>query len=610
MASRDLDVGRYVPGAMIWRVNTNKPIQNRNFVSSAASKPLFVRQLLSSSSASLPPAGKRLRVATATNVVVPVGTSRLSASSPKQYNQSLVSSKRGFINKIREQREIARQGRAAPYTVRGRKLCAEDPAECAVSVGGRKHGRTSRVCGECGVVTCWKCAGESGPRLLRIEICGNCKAKRAMEEEAHLIIDDAKARRSFQRGAELEARATGGKRRPQTHNSQCGRVEAFTQWAANSEGRIVCLVDFPSANILVRYIQARSNGEKLACKRGAVSAATIGDDLTAIRNWAQRLADEHEIELVDNTYSARVQGELRHAKDYGSVPNDRRQPVEEAKFLEMYDELAHAKDTCQDPDQLFRLQSYFVAIVGLWFLLSRRYCWAHRPYKSSDLQRDLSVTRSQAEVSRMPQTLLWGRDSEKTQFVRALVSGEKNQAQQAITVRWSTDGHFLGVPVAEDLHRTLTEMDMEDGGFLLRTHREGKTAWGQKEWKGFLDWAARRLGVARETLGTTSFRRGYATCLREHGLSPEYIRLLGYWRSDAANDYDGAAMNVRLHVQKAGAGATATTGVRMGQCMKAQPIASQSAISERSTGKGTSTSGKVLTVGGRRFVRVSDRERV
>jgi hypothetical protein len=426
-----------------------------------------------------------------------------------------------------------------PYYVRGGKLTPQEPSPCAV------HGRTTQLCVTCNAVTCWKCAHAKAPPYLRVAVCKQCKIDAAVQQEFSndtdlATVHSAAARQSVMKGAAFAADILQDQNRIVTQGDTAGRINAFQKWSA-SEGRPSLIVSSPSENLISRFIEARSKGEPSACSRGAVNADTIAKDLAAIRTWIAHFAEEHKVLLVDNTQTPKVRAELRWAKDTGVCDSKRKAAVPEVDYLRVYNQLRNATG--------FLHQSYFCALGSIWNLLPRRGCLASRTWDPAYLARDVSTRQQQAHLGQNPQPFLWGLDRNGDGFVRVLLSGEKNQAQKATTTRFATSAHFLGVDFPEDLHRTLTKMQMPKGPFL-RKSRHSQEAWGQLEWRKFLDFLAAALNMPRATVGTTSLRRGYATSLRENGVSSEYIRMIGYWRSDASEEYDGAAMNVRLDAQK------------------------------------------------------------
>jgi hypothetical protein len=422
-------------------------------------------------------------------------------------------------------------------------LQRNEPPPC---VNSCRPGST-RICPFCQTITCWICASEEAPPLCRLRPCQDCIIIDALEEEADDIEDYELAKKSVEAGA--ANRNYDGKARPTTRTRRVRALAAFSNWARASEGRSGILIDkAPSTILLERFVKARSNGEPLACRHGPVCEQTIQTSMTAIRKWIQTMNASCCMSLIDHTFDPAVQSALQEAKDIGPVPNKRKAPVEEEPYLAVYDKLANPAVNYPDEDQ-FLMNSYFIATSSIFFLLPRRSCFAKRPWDPSFLVRDMNKPSNQAVLGQDPQPWKWGIDTNRHGYVRALIGLEKNQPQQALTTRWSTDSHFLGRAVAEDLHKAFTRLNMPAGPTLRRSPRSTEP-WNSTDWNAYLDFLAAELGMPRKTLGTTSLRRGYATCLREHGVSQEFIRMLGYWRSDAGNDYDGAAMAIRLGCQK------------------------------------------------------------
>lgn len=462
-------------------------------------------------------------------------------------------------------------------------------------------GKTTQLCPFCGDVKCWKCAKEEAKPLCRVQPCSKCEIYAALEAEKDDIEDFELASKSIARSAERSAHTRDGKAKPDTRTRRANAIEAFGLWARISEGRIGMGIDrAPSAKLWVRYVEARSNGEAMACPTTGkpVAEATIQKTVTAMRLWIARMNDTCDMNLVDTSYSMEVQGALRIAKDLGPVPNKRKAPVTEAKYKELYTKLRDPLHYYPQRDQ-FLMRQYFIATSGIWNLLPRRNCYARRHWDPSYLKRDLVTPSNQAALGQDTQPWKWGIDDAHDQWVRALIGLEKNQPQQALTTRWSTDKHWQGFAVAEDLHVAFTACDMPAGP-TLRKSRDSKVPWTPADWTRYIDFISNELDMVG-TFGTTSLRRGYATALREsHGLTQEYIRLLGYWRSDAANDYDGAAMAVRLNCQKLRPG---MVGGSLSSYSSLQAF--KTSTPQRSTAMSTSgTSQRSARPGVRSFVRV------
>jgi hypothetical protein len=461
----------------------------------------------------------------------------------RQDETAAITGVRAAITKLRVSSSTSTFVGAAKYFVRGGRVSPHDPPICPT------HGRTTQLCNECGKVSCWKCDKEAAPRYLRVAPCGDCHDSQAVSEE---MDDDCTnptlASKSILRAARVQRQVRQARNRTPTQRGTAGKIDLFQRWSA-AEGRPACVTSFPTENLVVLFISDRATGEPAACPRGAVAYETICSSVTAIRTWCQHFAAAMGLPNRDPTWSLSVQDALRWAKDFCEVPSGRKAAVEEAAFLRLYDKLRDA-DT-NYPENPFKFQAYFVAMANLWFNLPRRHCLAHRRWKPEFLYRDLARRRNQAELGQDTQPFLWGLDHNGHQFLRTIIGDEKNQAQKATTTRWVSSDHYLERDVPEDLHTTLQKMAMPEG-FLLRPHKTSVAAWEATEWREFLDFVARELPMPRDTVGTTSFRRGYATSLREHKVPKEYIKMLGYWRSDASEEYDGACMNARLDVQKRG----------------------------------------------------------
>lgn len=426
--------------------------------------------------------------------------------------------------------------RPAPYVVRGGRLQPHDPPVC------RTHGRTTRACVECDKVICWKCENEKHPSLLRLVICPTCKASKHWEEEKGFAIDVDRARASLDKAMKFIDSIRDGKNRTPTVGKTCGRWERFVKYAS-ARGWSVGPPS-PSAALLCDFIHDMIIGVD---GEPPVTYDTVQGYLSAIREFQRQWSAEHSVPLEDHTYEYAVQWALRWAKEVGPQGEGQRLAISEEQFKSLYNEYLHLGLQLGS----HKFSSYFLACVGLWFLLFRRSAWANRLWDPDYLVCDLVNVQTQADVAKAQDAVFhWSLDEERDPSLRVIGSGEKNQTQQMKTTRFTTDGHFMGLSVATDTKKVLEALNMPKGP-ILRKSPNSQEPWGSHDWSVFLDDVARRTGLPREKIGTTSFRRGYATAMREAGISPEYIRMIGYWWSDASKEYQGAARSERLNVQKA-----------------------------------------------------------
>jgi hypothetical protein len=471
------------------------------------------------------------------------------------------------VKKERTEARAARQ-RAVPYIVKGGRVQPTDPDPCS------KHGRTTRVCIDCASVRCWKCLSEATPSYLRVDVCTRCASTKEWEDAKWHAEPTPAARALLTEGVayQNELNSSGGNR-VITTNGIAGRIDAIQRWGAAHGWQV--LGPTMEASLLCVFIKHRSTGHASACKRGAVAVGTIKEDLTAVRAWQEAHASAMRVRVVDHTYDPTVTKALKKAKDEGPPGTGKKAALSEEQYALAYNAsklaaLAGHKMIRHEPeDDGFRAATYFIATAGIWNWLPRRSVFAASPWEKEWLDRDWVHPTSQAAIGDIENRLHWSLDEKSVGSCRFIAGGlpgvavEKNRGQQAKSTRFATSAHYLGLDFPEDLWNVMARCgygEMANGGPLLRRSRSSKTPWNSTDWCRYLDWLAVVTDVPRGKLGTTSLRRGCATSMRERGVAPPYIKLIGYWNSDANEDYDGAARTQRLEALKPGGGDGAAYG--------------------------------------------------
>jgi hypothetical protein len=270
---------------------------------------------------------------------------------------------------------------------------------------------------------------------------------------------------------------------------------------------------------------------------------TIEADLGAARRWCEAFEATFKVLLPRHMDDIVVKAAIRWAKDTGPIGKGKKAAIDTVPFLAMYDELSERALTgCKVS------QDRFLAIAGIWFFMVRRSAWARLQWDPSYLAKaDFVQKVSQADIGMNLEVFKWNLDESGERSLRIIASGEKNQAQQAHTTRFAPDNHFMDRDVATDFYKVLQASNKPKGYLLAKASGQ---PWDSNDWAATFTYISQKTLMPRTTIGSTSMRRGYATAMREHGLSPDYIRMVGYWWSDAAKEYDGTARRQRLDCQK------------------------------------------------------------
>lgn len=156
---------------------------------------------------------------------------------------------------------------------------------------------------------------------------------------------------------------------------------------------------------------------------------------------------------------------------------------------------------------------------------------------------------TEADLQLLDPSVEWHTSIDEDGHPSVMVVGtkEKNFHARTSSKRYIARHSHSGIDAAGYIMWLERRLDMPAGP-LIRRSRSG-AAWTAADWTLFLDRWSSRTGMPRQFCGTTGFRRGYAVCLREAGLSEERIQFLGYWFSNVSKKYSGSARmeRIRLH---------------------------------------------------------------
>jgi hypothetical protein len=158
---------------------------------------------------------------------------------------------------------------------------------------------------------------------------------------------------------------------------------------------------------------------------------------------------------------------------------------------------------------------------------------------------------SEQQLEQLPTETEWHSsiDDDGDLSIMVVGSKEKNFHARNKSKRFFRNNNVTGIPVASYVIWIAQQLRMVRGPLFRRG--DGR-AFTKSDWGAYLDRFAWRTKFTRTLLGTTSFRRGLATLLRERNVSEADIQFLGYWFSASGpSKYTGAARMARLRVLSA-----------------------------------------------------------
>jgi hypothetical protein len=178
-----------------------------------------------------------------------------------------------------------------------------------------------------------------------------------------------------------------------------------------------------------------------------------------------------------------------------------------------------------------------------------------------------------------------------------------HDARAISTTRFITNDHFAWPGCVDTFFFLLSKIKMSTSGSLLRDLR-GRP-WSQEQWHDLYRSMESFLGLNKYAIASAELRRAHATAMIEYGIPSEYVRMIGYWWSDAAKIYEGAAQLPRLRTQKAQAAPASSSNPaawRLPQGVMPLPSLASSAPPRASIATAASTASSTPSVSTPAFV--------
>lgn len=425
-----------------------------------------------------------------------------------------------------------------------------------------KHSRrfTTQRCIHCSTVRCWKCAKRhKKPPLLLHFVCPPCRARVDLHDLATFgraepapISETALATLASLHATEEEAGIASGAGRELTLAAHAGNILRMREWAdANFE-----IDNLPGpwpAPVIKAFIHHHVQRDHVW--------SVVAHYMSSLRRWlrfqAALLKVAPDMSQID---SLEVRTTLRYAEFVMPQVKKVRLPVAVSQLKLSLDSVfsvvppsaltrealvasaANPAPVLSD-EQWDQLMDAW-ADIHLFISFIRRtrlgaVTYEYTPYTAQHW--------TEHQLERLPDTVQWHAsiDDDGDTSVMLVGTKEKNFHIRNKSKRFYRDNNVTGLPLASLAIWLAQQLRLPAGPLLRR--RDGR-AWGKTDWSAYLDRFALRTGFHRPHLGTTSFRRGLATTLREHGISEADIQFLGYWFSAASDKYTGAARMARLHV--------------------------------------------------------------
>lgn len=421
-----------------------------------------------------------------------------------------------------------------------------------------RHGDRTRKCAVCGHVVCWKCAGEASAPLLLEDICPNCTVARDLQSGALAVIDKNKAAAALKKGALFALKAKGN--RSSTCNKKANVIERWRRWGLEECGLLFFDHEMIPELVLMYGIDVRMQGSStVLCPEGAVLASTISKELTAMSEWRLDYEQHFKRVLLDSVHTISIIRAMKFAKDNCKLRDSSRITLSLAMAREGIAILAASplESDRQIATGLHVVTYAFTrpgATAAIWFDPH----YVHEPESARQAM-------SAAEVMARPDRILFFNDAkgdgsarllptpgtEKNALLGPAVTVNPELARGVTTTRFLTNAHFGGGAPVSELFAMIKSLGYTTAGPLLRRDgRYGLHAWTSDQWTAAYRRFEEVMGLPDKSVASAEFRRAHAQAMREYGIPEEYIRMVGFWWSEAARIYQGAAQAPRLDVQK------------------------------------------------------------
>lgn len=360
------------------------------------------------------------------------------------------------------------------------------------------------------------------------------------------------------KGAQFQVLAKGS--RPSTASKKASILSRVQQWALRDAGIELFTDQMIPETLVLRFIDLRIEGSHdiLSPAHKPVLADTISKDVSAFNEWRKEFCAKHRVFLPDTTLTYAVVQALKFAKDVCV----RRKPGRIAPSMTALRDVC--RSNIRNPRPLIRQYVLAIQIVCASFLrpLAAASVWYDPKYTALDTRDILMLPPLvMANHSRV----LFFTDDDGDRALRLLptpgteknavrgppLQGNPEQAKQISTTRFVSNKHFVWPGIVDDIFAALSSLGMSSSGPLLRRFAgHSSSVWTSDDWSDMYRWLEIELVFPPNSLGSAEIRAAHAAALIEAGVPKEYVRMIGFWWSDAARIYEGAAQLPRLRTQK------------------------------------------------------------
>jgi hypothetical protein len=388
----------------------------------------------------------------------------------------------------------------------------------------------------CEEAECFKCIGLGTPSFIDYYVCKDCTTRTVMRESGKHVVDGCleKVRIYAANVTDCHTFLRDMAKAKKTSSGHAGVIARMRIWAREELG--IHAPPFTS-NMVMLWIMG---------KMVWTQYETIQGDLAVIHLWqaeAVRLAVTLETAGPPWTREddQKIAFAMAISKRWGFRPSATGQKA--VLLLEVWKLYLHKTNSSPTwITKMFRLTAMLLLVSFV-----RRGALALAMYlRKSNNSPEADPERSGIAVD--PPNTLHGASA--ALVIRLNANFEKNQNQTVTTGRYFSDDNCIDCPIATMVRAEIASLDMPSGP-LIRAAKNSQTTVTQNYWRKFLQHFADTTGMPRATLGTQSFRRGYAHILTEiGGLSPEQLQTVGFWAGSSAAVYAGGHRNHRVNLQR------------------------------------------------------------
>lgn len=467
-------------------------------------------------------------------------TAQAIKAAPQSYKEAQSSRREGvtgeYLRTMRNQEEVkegADFGTKAPRRAQGAYQDSTKPW-CQTCTKHRAMLCTGKNCTE---AKCYKCLGLSTPSFIDYYVCKNCTRNKVLRESGQHTAPGGKEKLEIYADnvADCTLFLKDMAKARKTSSGHAGVIARMRIWALSELG--LYAPPFTS-DMMMMWIMGKMVWARLS---------TIESDVTVIRLWqaeASRLgvADHEKGSPWNQEDERKITFALAISKRWGYHP--KQDNSKEALSLEKW--TLYLEETKKARSWIHKMYRLTAMLLLVSFV--RRGALALAMYKRKNEASSEADPKQSGIAIDPPSALHTGASA--ALVIRLNANFEKNQSQTVTTARYFSDENCLGCPIATMVVEQLESLDMPSGP-LIRATKASHTPVTSNYWSKFLLHFAETTGIARETLGTQSFRRGYAQILTEvGGLTPDQLQTVGFWWGSSSNVYAGGHRNLRINLQR------------------------------------------------------------